>query len=74
MAYKRLYRNTSTGLIGGVLAGLADYFDQDVVLWRLGAIILFILTGFMPGLFVYLIAWILIPAQPWQPQTPEEES
>ena len=61
---KRLYRNTDKGIVGGVLAGLADYLNQDVVLWRVLAIILFILTGLMPGLLVYVVAWIVIPAKP----------
>jgi len=63
-AQKHLYRDTQRGLVGGVLAGLAHYFDQDIVLCRVLAIILFILTGFMPGILVYVIAWVIIPAQP----------
>ncbi len=76
MTGKRLYRNTKVGLVGGVLAGLADYFAQDVVLWRLGAIVLLILTGLMPGLLVYVIAWIIIPAQSedQQPSAPTHQS
>lgn len=61
---KKLYRNRERALLGGVLAGLADYFDHDVVLWRLAAIVVFILTGFMPGALVYLIAWMIIPEKP----------
>lgn len=67
----KLYRNTTVGLLGGVLAGLADYFGQDVVLWRVGAIVLLILTGLMPGLLVYLVAWIIIPARPLAGAAPD---
>jgi len=30
-----LYRNTEDKLVAGVLAGLADYYEQDVVFYRL---------------------------------------
>ena len=61
---KRLYRSTEHQLLGGVLAGLAEYFDQDIVLWRVGFIVLLILTGLMPGVLVYIVAWIIIPGRP----------
>ena len=35
---KRLYRNTQEAKIAGVCAGLADYFNVDVVLIRLIAV------------------------------------
>jgi len=59
-AMKRLYRSKHK-LIGGVLAGLAEYFHQDPVFWRLGFIVLLLLTGLMPLTLVYLIAWVIIP-------------
>lgn len=61
---KRLYRSPDTALIGGVLAGMADYFNQDVVWWRLGFITALVLTGLMPGVLLYLIAWVIIPLRP----------
>ena len=61
---KKLYRNTNNALIGGVLSGLADYYDNDVVFWRLGALVVLILTGLMPGVLIYLAAWIIIPELP----------
>jgi phage shock protein C len=61
---KKLYRDTDHKLVGGVLAGFANYYDQDPVFWRLGFIILLILTGLMPGVLIYLVAWVIIPVQP----------
>lgn len=61
---KKLYRNTEEAILGGVLSGMADYYEQDVVLWRLAAIVLLILTGLMPGVLIYLVAWVIIPAKP----------
>jgi phage shock protein PspC (stress-responsive transcriptional regulator) len=60
---KRLYRSQK-GVLGGVLAGCAEYFEQDPVLWRLGFIVLLLLTGLMPFVLVYLIAWVIIPLRP----------
>ncbi len=61
---KKLYRNTEDKLVAGVLAGLADYYEQDVVFYRLAFVVLLILTGLMPGLLIYFVAWIIIPEAP----------
>lgn len=64
MATKRVYRDQETAVIAGVLSGLAEYFKQDPVVFRLIAIILLILTGVFPGVFFYIIAWALVPRKP----------
>jgi len=61
---KKLYRNTSDKLVGGVLAGLADYFEHDAVVYRLIFLVFLIMTGLMPGFLLYLGAWIIIPERP----------
>jgi len=54
--YKRLYRSVEDRMIAGVCAGIADYFDIDPTLIRLG----FIVTG--SGLFwAYVIMMIVVP-------------
>jgi phage shock protein C len=58
---KRLTRKEEQAVIAGVMSGLADYFDQDPVLFRIAAILFLLLTGIFPGVLVYLIAWIIIP-------------
>jgi phage shock protein C len=60
---KRLYRSKNR-IVGGVLAGFAEYFDHDPVFWRLGFIVLLFITGLMPFALVYLVAWVLIPEAP----------
>lgn len=63
-------------MIAGVLAGMAEYFDHDPVLWRIGFVILLIATGLMPGVLVYFIAWIVIPLRPefsYRDVTPEPD-
>lgn len=58
---KRLERDQEKKLVSGVLAGMANYFDQDPVLFRVIAVVFLILTGLFPGLLFYIAAWIVIP-------------
>jgi phage shock protein C len=58
---KRLERDQERAVVSGVLAGLADYFNQDPVLFRVLAIAFLLLTGIFPGLLVYLAAWVIMP-------------
>lgn len=57
----RLYRSNNK-TIGGICAGLADYFDLDVVLIRVAFVLLLLFGG--GGLLAYIILWIVIPQQP----------
>jgi len=54
---KRLYRNITEAKIGGVCAGLGDYFNIDPVIIRLA----FLLLIFAGGGIAYLVAWIIVP-------------
>ena len=61
-AVRRLTRRPDEGKIGGVCAGMAAYFDVDVVLVRGAWIILTIWPGaIILGVVAYLAAWILMP-------------
>lgn len=64
METKKIYKSTKNSMVSGVLAGFAEYFNQDAILWRFGFIIFLILTGFMPGLLIYFIAYVIIPKNP----------
>lgn len=57
---RRLYRSNDR-MLGGVCAGLADYFGLDPTLIRIGYLILSVLSAAFPGLLVYIILWIVIP-------------
>jgi phage shock protein C len=58
---KRLERDDEKAVISGVLAGLANYFEQDPVLFRIAAITFLIVTGVFPGILIYIVAWIVMP-------------
>ena len=59
---KKLYRNQNNKVIGGVASGLADYFDVDVVIFRLIFVLLALVGG--GGVLGYLILWIVVPQKP----------
>ncbi|MCC8155185.1 MAG: PspC domain-containing protein [Tannerellaceae bacterium] len=61
---KRLYRSRKDKLLGGVCAGIADYFGLDPTLVRLGYILLTFCTVFS-GIPAYLVMWIVIPKEPF---------
>jgi len=58
---KKLTRNTQNQIIAGVFSGLADYTNQDATLYRVLAVVGLILTGFFPGVVLYVVAWVMIP-------------
>lgn len=59
MKAKKLYRSTTDTMIGGVCAGIAEYFNIDPTIVRLLAVILFFADGI--GFLFYFLAWIIIP-------------
>ncbi len=60
---KRLYRSRTDTMVGGVSAGLANYFGIDPVVVRLvwGISILSSLGG---AFLFYLLFWFIIPREP----------
>ena len=60
IAYKRLYRDENDKVLGGVCAGLANYFGIDVTIIRVIFVVLAISFGF--GLISYIILWIALPS------------
>lgn len=59
---KRLTRSRDK-MVGGVLAGIANYFDVDPTIVRIGYVILSIASVGFPGLLAYLIMWAIIPEE-----------
>jgi len=61
---RKLARLRADKRIAGVCAGLAQYFDLDVTLVRILCIFITLATGVCPGMVTYLLAWIMISAEP----------
>ncbi|MBR4561918.1 MAG: PspC domain-containing protein [Bacteroidales bacterium] len=57
---KKLQRDTQHKVIGGVCAGLANYFGTDASLIRLLLAFMILFAG--TGIGLYLILWIVMPA------------
>lgn len=58
---KRLRRSSKNRMIAGVCGGIAEYFQIDPTLVRLGFAALVIFCG--SGILAYLIASIVIPGE-----------
>lgn len=61
---KRLYRSNTEKTIAGVLGGIAEYFDIDPTLVRLGYVLLSLFSAAFPGVLGYIIMWIVMPQNP----------
>ena len=59
---KRLMRSSTDKKIGGVCAGLADYFDLDPTLVRIVWLLAIFFAG--TGFLIYIILWIALPLGP----------
>jgi phage shock protein C len=56
---KKLYKDKKNAVIGGVCAGLAEYFSFDVTIVRLGMVLLGLMWG--TGIVLYIVAMIIMP-------------
>lgn len=59
---KKFYLSSNDKVIGGVCGGIAEYFDLDPLLVRIG--FLFLFFGLGTGLLIYLLLWLLAPKKP----------
>jgi phage shock protein C len=64
MAEKRpkLRRSRKNRVIAGVCGGLAEFFGISSFWFRL-AFLIALLPGGVPGILLYLLAWIIIPGE-----------
>lgn len=60
VATRKLYRNTDSAILGGVLSGIASFFRINPLWTRLIFIIL-LFASFGAVLLVYLVLWIAVP-------------
>ncbi|HSP87714.1 MAG TPA: PspC domain-containing protein [Ignavibacteriaceae bacterium] len=64
---KKLYRSSKDKMLGGVAAGLADYFNIDPTLVRVLFVVILFLGG--TGILAYIVMWIIVPEEPLVFQT-----
>ena len=63
MNEKKLYKSSTDKKLAGVCGGLAEYFNIDSTLVRLGWVVFGLLCG--SGLLAYIIAAIIMPDRPY---------
>lgn len=56
---KKLYRSTTDVKLAGVCAGLAEYFELDPTVVRLGTVLISLFSGV--GVIAYVAAALIIP-------------
>ncbi len=62
--YRQLYRSRDQRMIGGICAGLGEYFNIDPTLIRL-SFVFFSLIGFAGAMLIaYLVMLIVVPEEP----------
>ena len=72
MEKKQLTRSTDK-MLAGVCSGIAEYFDLDPTLVRVCYAVLTIFTTCFPGLLLYLLLILIMPAAP-QASAPSSNS
>ena len=56
---KKFYLSETDRKLGGVCGGIAEYFEIDSLLVRIGFLVL--LFGLGTGLLAYILLWLLAP-------------
>lgn len=73
---QRLHRSVSDCKIAGVCGGIAEHFETDSTIVRLVWVLVTFVTGIVPGIAVYIVAWIIMPQMPVlvQPVSPVQNA
>lgn len=70
----RLMRSREKKVLAGVFGGLSDYFSVDVTILRVGYILLaLIFDAWWPLIVAYIVAAIIVPEAPKQPEVPQAD-
>ena len=70
---KKLYKSSKDKKISGVLAGIAEYFNIDSSLVRIGYTI-FSAFFFVPGIVIYAVLALVLPENPVSNMSDDEDS
>ena len=60
---KRLIRSKTQRMIGGVCGGIAEYFNIDPTIIRLGFVLASIFLALVGGIIAYVLALFIIPEE-----------
>lgn len=59
----RLYKSRKDRFVAGVIGGIASYIKVDATILRLFFVAVVAFTGFVPGIFAYAAAAIILPEE-----------
>jgi phage shock protein C len=59
---KTLRRSRRNRIFAGVCGGLGEFFGLSALWFRL-AFLLALIPGGIPGILVYILAWLIIPSE-----------
>ncbi|WP_292521648.1 PspC domain-containing protein [Methanoculleus sp.] len=60
---KKLTRSTSDRWVAGICGGIGEYLEIDPNVIRAIWVILTVITGFFPGIVIYILLWLILPEQ-----------
>ncbi len=63
MSRNALTRSKNDRILGGVCGGIAEWLGWSPTLVRFIYVVTSILSAAFPGILVYLILWIVMPAE-----------
>jgi phage shock protein PspC (stress-responsive transcriptional regulator) len=69
MAQSALKRSRKDRIIAGVCGGLAEWLGWDPTVVRVMYVLLSVCSAAFPGIFVYLLLWIVMPEGEETPET-----
>ena len=64
----RLERSITNKVVAGVCGGIAEYFDLDPTIVRVGYVLVSILSVAFPGILAYIVLMFVMP--PPEPTAP----
>jgi len=68
MSEVRVFHRSSNKMIAGVCGGIAEYFDLDPTIVRVGYVLVSILSVAFPGILAYIVLMFVMP--PPEPTAP----
>ena len=63
-SFKRLFRSRTETRLAGVCGGIGVFFNIDPVLIRLAWVFGTAISGVVPGILAYFVAWLIVPEAP----------
>jgi len=55
-------KRSNNKMIAGVCGGLADWLGWDATIVRIAYVLISIFSAAFPGILVYIILWLVMPA------------